>query len=178
VEGTGKPNMPANNGVAWQDLSLILNSNLDVSLGLFTNRGENGQISLSLSLTQSFIADLHQGDLGLYLTARSDDVGFTFNSRDFGNTNAQPFLSITAAANPRPRIDAIGLAGTNVSVSFEVVSNWAYRLQGANMLPPPGPDPGNWSDLLTIMPQLSATNVVYLDGLTNGSRFYRLVASP
>src|SRR6185436_8066346 len=32
LEGTGKPMAPTNNGVAWQDLPTILNSNLDTSL--------------------------------------------------------------------------------------------------------------------------------------------------
>jgi len=37
-------------GVAWQDLPLILNSNLDQSLGVFTNTGANGSISFNLAL--------------------------------------------------------------------------------------------------------------------------------
>jgi hypothetical protein len=175
TEGTGKPMAPTTDGVAWQDLPQILNSNLDVSLGVFTNGGANGQISFSLALAESFLVHLHQGgEVGLYLTARSPEVGFTFNSRNFGNTNAQPALKLSATANPRPRIDAITLAGTNVSVSFGIVSNWTCRLQGANDLPPSG----GWSDLLVLPSQPTATNVVYLEVATNGRRFYRLALSP
>jgi len=144
VEGTGKPNMPTSDGLTWQDLQTIVNSNLDVSLGLFTNSGSNRQISFGLILQESFVADIrHGGEAGLYLTARSNEVGFTFNSRNFGNTNSQPLLMITAMANPHPKIDVIELVGTNVLVRFGTVSNWTYRLQGANMLPQPGSAPGS-----------------------------------
>jgi hypothetical protein len=179
IEGTGKPNAPTSDGVAWQDLPLILNSNLDVSLGVFTNSGANGQISFGLGLAERFLVDLRQGgEAGLYLTARSPEIGFTFNSREFGNTNAQPMLVVRAAANPRPRIDALSFTGTNVAVSFGTVPNWGYRLQCATALAQALPGPGSWLDLLTIPPQPSATNVVYLDGVTNGERFYRLSVSP
>ena len=179
VEGTGKPNMPTSDGLTWQDLQTLVNSNLDVSLGLFTNSGSNGRISFGLTLQERFVADIRQGgEVGLYLTARSDEVGFTFNSRNFGNTNAQPLLMITAATNPHPQIDAIELAGTNVLVSFGTVSNWTYRLQGANMLPQPGSAPWSWSDLFISPSQPYATNLQFVDGLTNGGRFYRLAVSP
>src|SRR5262245_24945678 len=39
VEGSGKPMTPTTDGVAWQDLPVLLNSNLDKSLGVFTNAG-------------------------------------------------------------------------------------------------------------------------------------------
>ena len=177
TEGTGKPMAPTTDGVAWQDLPQILNSNLDVSLGVFTNRGANGQISFSLALTESFVEALHQGgEVGLYLTARSPEVGFTFNSRNFGNTNAQPMLVVLATVNPRPRIDAITLVGTNVSVSFSMVSNWTYTLQSAVGLTAPGSM--NWSNLLTVPAQPDATNIVFVEAATNPQWFYRLLVSP
>src|SRR5882762_4003038 len=48
IEGTGRPNAPTSDGVTWQDLPAILNLNVDVSLGVFTNSGANAQISFLL----------------------------------------------------------------------------------------------------------------------------------
>ena len=106
----------------------------------------------------------------------SNVVAALDNSRNLGNTNSQPRLMITAAVNPRPRIDAIALAGINVSVSFTTVSNWTYKLQCAGSLGATAA--GNWSNLLTVPAQPAATNVVFLEAATNRQRIYRLLVSP
>jgi hypothetical protein len=168
---------PTEDGVTWQDLPLILNSNPDTSLGVFTNTGVNGQVAFTLQIAETFLADMRSGgELSLYLTASNLEVGFTFNSRNFGNTNAQPWLEVTAVANPRPAIDSITLAGRNVLVSFGATTNWTYRLQRADALPAVGT--GTWSDVLIVPPQALPTNVVYIDGATNAAAFYRLAVSP
>jgi hypothetical protein len=58
-------------------------------------------------------------------------AGFTFNSRNFGNTNAQPLLEVTAMANPKPRIDNLVVVGRNIQLSFGVATNYTCRLQRA-----------------------------------------------
>jgi hypothetical protein len=176
VEGTGKPSAPTTDGVAWQDLPLIVNSNLDVSLGVFTNSGVNGQLSANLALVDRFLEDLRTGgELSLQLTARSPEIGFTFNSRNFGNTNSQPVLVVRAAANPMPRIETVAIARSTVTISFGTVSNWAYTLQGATGLESAAP--AIWSNLLTIPAQPNGTNVVFVEAATNSQRLYRLSVS-
>lgn len=177
VEGTGKPDGPTSDGVTWDDLPGLVNSNLDVPLGIFTNSGADGQISFTLGLADPLVVAIRQGtDVNLHLTAASPQIGFTFNSRNFGNTNDQPVLEVTAAVNPQPRLGGIALAGSHVSVSFEAVSNWTYRLQGSQFFTPSGA--GNWTDLLVIPPQLASTNVIYQDVAAKPMRFYRLSVSP
>jgi len=61
IEGTGKPAMPTSDGVTWQDLPAILNSNVERSLGTFTNAGIDGQESFALATPQGFVADLRSG---------------------------------------------------------------------------------------------------------------------
>jgi hypothetical protein len=176
AEGTGRPMAPTDDGVAWQDLSQILNSNTDVSLGVFTNRGADGQESFTLALSNRFVTDLRAGgELSLYLTAQSPGIGFTFNSRSFGNTTAQPALVITAAANPHPCIDSIALEGTNVAIRFKTVPDWTYSLQC--VFQPPVTNARSWSNLLVLPPQPGGSNVVFLDALAQ-RRFYRLAVSP
>jgi hypothetical protein len=176
-EGTGRPMAPTSDGVAWQDVPSIVNSNLDQSLGVFTNRGADVQLSFGLALADRFLTDLRSGgEVGFYLTARSSEIGFTFNSRSFGNTNAQPVLMIKAAANPRPRIDAIAQAGTNVTVSFETVSNWNYILQVTDDLRPASS--AGWSKVVSVPAQVTNGHAVFLDPIAGPKRFYRLSVSP
>jgi hypothetical protein len=175
-EGTGRPISPTTDGIAWQDLPLLLNSNLDESLGVFTNSGANGSVFFSLALSGRFLADLRSGgEIGLCLTAHSPEVGFTFDSRNFGNVSAQPALVVIAEANPRPRIDGIELAGTNVSVSFGTVSNWNYALQFVDDLRPASG--AGWSNLMNVPAQITNGYAVFVDGVTRPRRFYRLSVS-
>jgi len=176
IEGTGKPSAPTTDGVSWEDLPTILNSNRDKSLGIFTNAGADGPIALNLELAESFVANFRLGgQVSLHLTAASPGVGFTFNSRNFGNTNAQPALEIITAADPRPRIDNVFLGDGNLLISFDAVSNWTYRLQRTDSFQEF--PTGIWSDVLTIPAQASTTNIVYRDAATNPARLYRLSLS-
>ncbi|SPE59054.1 exported hypothetical protein [Verrucomicrobia bacterium] len=177
IEGTGTPKGPTSDGVTWNDLPGTVNPNLDVSLGVFTNSGVDGEISFTLALADPLVAGIRRGaDVNLHLTAARPEVGFTFNSRNFGNTNDQPVLEVTAVVNPEPRIGAIIASGGQVSISFQAVSNWIYRLQAAQALTPVGP--GDWIDLLVVPAQPTSTNVLYQDAATNQTRFYRLSVSP
>jgi hypothetical protein len=173
TEGTGRPNAPTSDGVTWQDLPGILNSNLDVSLGVFTNSGSNAQISFLLTPADSLIADVRSGgELSLYLTAVSPDSGFTFNSRNFGNTNAQPFLELNAVANPGAKIDSIVISNLNAIVSFDTVSNWSYCVLGADNLS------GPWSNLWAMPAQSTNGSGSFVEEAVRGQRYYRLKASP
>jgi len=177
LEGTGKPNAPTSDGVTWNDLPGLVNSNRDVSLGIFTNAGVNSQSAFALALADNFITDVRQGnEVSLLLTAASPEVGFTFNSRNFGNTNAQPRLDVTALPNPRPMFDSVASMGEDIVVSFSATTNWVYQLQRADFMAATQSEA--WSNVLTISPQVSPTNVVYSERLTNTRGFYRLSVSP
>jgi hypothetical protein len=60
-----------------------------------------------------FLTDvLNGGEVGLFLTAASSSVGFTFNSKEFTTASARPILEITAVAVPEPAalsLFAVGL---------------------------------------------------------------------
>jgi hypothetical protein len=178
VEGTGKPITPTADGVVYQDLSSVLNPALDKSLGSFTNSGLDGTVSFTLPLTGGLVSNVLAGaDLNLYLTAASDSVGFTFNSKDFTGTNSWPVLTIKAAAKPPVRITSIQDLGANqVALRFNTASNWTYVLQGLGRLTVGSP--GNWSNLLTVAAKPFDDQAQFVDGVTNGQRFYRLVVSP
>jgi hypothetical protein len=100
-------------------------------------------------------------------------VGFTFNSRNFGNTNTQPRLEVTALSSPKALIDSIACVDGNIIVSFSATTNSVYRLQRADAV-----EGAPWVDILTVPAEAAPTNIVYVDGLTNGLGFYRLSVSP
>jgi hypothetical protein len=172
IEGTGRPNAPTNDGVCWQDLPAILNSNV-VSLGVFTNAAANAQISFPLKLAEQLMVDLRSGgEVSLYLTAVSPDMGFTFNSRNFGNTNAQPFLEFSAVANPRATINSIVFSNLNAIVSFDTISNWNYCVLSADKLS------GPWSNAFTMPAQLTNGHASFSEAAPHSERYFKLKVSP
>ena len=112
AEGTGTPSSPASSGITWNGLSSLLNSNLDLSLGTFSNGGTNGLLSLSLGLPAAFVTDVAAGGLvSLSMTAPANStIGFTANSREFGTASARPLLAITAIPEPTTLM-LFGLSG-------------------------------------------------------------------
>ena len=178
IEGTGIPSLPTTQGVSWQDLPTILAPGLDKTLGFFTNSGTDGELSFELTLVPSFVSDIRSGtEVGLYFTAASPEIGFTFDARSFVVPDDRPRLEITAAARPSARLDAITLTNNNlVSIGFNTLSNWNHTLQATDAAN--GLVSAVWSNLLSVPAQPSNGRVEYLDGLTNRQRFYRLFLTP
>jgi len=173
IEGTGRPNTPTNDGVTWQDMPAILNSNADVSLGAFTNTGANTRVSFPLKLAEQFIVDMRSSaEVSLYLTASSSNIGFTFNSRSFGNTNAQPFMELSAVANPRATINSIVFSNLNAIVSFDTISNWNYCVLSADKLS------GPWSNAFTMPAQLTNGHASFSEAAPHSERYFKLKVSP
>ena len=171
--------MTTTNGVAYQDLSSILNPALDASLGTFTNSGLDAAVSFPLALAGGLVSNILAGaDVNLYLTAASGSVGFTFNSRDYTDSNAWPGLTLTMVAKPVARITSIERVGTTqVALQFNTASNWSYVLQGADGPPTGLPGTSGWSSLLTVPAQPFDDQASFADGVTNRQRFYRLLVS-
>jgi hypothetical protein len=178
VEGTGKPTDPTTDGVTYQDLSFVLNPALDESLGSFTNNGLDGPVSFPLPLAEGLVSNVIAGaDVNLYLTAASDSVGFTFNSKDFTGTNAWPVLTITAAAKPLVWITSIeGLGANQVALRFNTASNWTYVVQGLDRLP--AGSAAGWSNLFLVAAQPLDGQALFVDGVSNRQRLYRLLVTP
>ncbi len=173
IEGTGIPKGPTTDGVAWNDLPLLLNAVTDASLGQFTNRGVDARLSFDLTLKEPLLSAVRSGTrVNLYLTAANPQIGFTADSRTFFDPSSFPSLEIVAAANPHPRIESINSQGTNAVITFSTLSKWTYVVQGANGLA------GSWSNLLTIPAQSTNGNALYVEPEGDGQRLYRLSVSP
>jgi hypothetical protein len=113
TEGTGTPAIPTTDGITYNDESLLLTNT--ASLGTFTNSGADGIESFVLSLPPSFVTDIAAGgEIGLFLSSTDPKIGFTFNARSFGSTNARPFLEISAIS--KPGIASFMVSETNVVI--------------------------------------------------------------
>jgi hypothetical protein len=177
VEGTGTPNTPTADGVAYQDLPSVLTPAADVSLGQFTNSGVSGVVSFPLTLVEVLVSNIVAGsDLNLYLTAASASVGFTFDSRNFATPSAWPSLEITAVAKPLVRITSIERLGANqVALRFNTASNWTYVVQGLDGLGAATTE--GWSNLFTVAAKPLDDQAVFVDVVASWQRFYRLSVS-
>jgi hypothetical protein len=126
TEGTGTPMAPTTDGIVYNDESSILNPGSDLSLGTFANAQMNTRQTFALPTTSSaFLADIQNGgEVELFLTAASNSIGFTFNSKDFTTASARPVLEVTAAAVPEP--SAIGLLGFGLIILCLVRQRWPF----------------------------------------------------
>jgi len=126
TEGTGNPMSPTTTGLTYSTQSTLLNAGADVSLGTsFANSDpttSSGNVVHDYSLpfaNTSFYNDLAGGgNVSLYMTATSSNVGYTFIGRSGpGNPGTSPTLSVTASVVPEPGrgllvLAALGLVAT------------------------------------------------------------------
>ncbi len=115
VEGTGKPQKPTTDGIAWQDEFSILDPQTDLVLGEFSSTGEDVELAFELSLPEPVRADIQAGGhVSLLLTAVDDALGFTFNSRSIRPPRIPPALVLTANI-PEPTSLALLAVGALVA---------------------------------------------------------------
>jgi hypothetical protein len=146
VEGTGIPMGTTTAGITYDEEPSLLNSNTDMNLGDFTNTGLNAALSFSLALPAAFVTNMQAGgEVSLFMTAISPEIGFTFNSRDFPTGSAHPFLVVSAVA--QPGISAVSLSGTNLILSATngVAGGTYYLLTSTNLAAPPS----QWTSIMT-----------------------------
>jgi len=177
-EGTGSPNVPTTDGVTFQDLPALLDSAHDLSLGVFTNNGADGPLTISLPLQPAFVEDLRAGGpMTLQFTPASDSIGFTFLSRNDPRTSLRIALELTVAAGPPPSISGIERFGNSeVLIRFTVRSNWTHFLQRQDTL---GTNIGlSWTNIFTVSSAPSNTQAEVHDTVTNAQRSYRLLVVP
>ena len=134
IEGTGTPNLPTTDGICYNNEAALLNPSTDASLGIYTNAGVNYTNSYQLALPPVFVSDLDTGgEVDFFLTAASPNIGFTFNSQNFGTASARPFLIVSAV--PRPGITAFSLVTTNlVLTATNGVAGGTYYVLGSTNL--------------------------------------------
>jgi len=106
VEGTGggmgSPGYPTTSAVSFNSIPTLLSGTVD-SLGTFTYTppGNTSYVTYTLPLNPDLVTDTGAGgDLSLYFYAADNQVGYLFNSKEFGSNH--PELTVTATAAPEP----------------------------------------------------------------------------
>jgi len=168
-EGSGNPNTPSMDGIAWNNEPTNLNSNVDQSLGTFVNGGTDGVVRLALGLPSRFVGDISTGGLvSFYMTAPTNSaVGFTFHSHNFVDSTQWPFLEITAVQ--MPQITSLVIAGTDVKIALAPSINITNAVEYSSNLAS-----NSWSMLTNIVG--SGGNAVVIDpgAALLPKRFYRV----
>jgi hypothetical protein len=101
--------------LTWNTKGIYLNSDTDLSIGIFTNLYHGDAYfpiqRFSLSLPEALVNDIRSGDdVSFYLTALDPSIGFTFNSRDITGTRPPPCLEIVAAVYNKADLNHDGCA--------------------------------------------------------------------
>ncbi len=111
IEGTGMPITPTTDGVTFSTLSSYEGAN-DETVGTFSSTAAtSGNVTRTLPLTPSFLADATAGnEVSLLMLPADSGVSYLVNSRSFNNSAMRPVLAITASAVPEPGAGAL-LAG-------------------------------------------------------------------
>jgi len=168
-EGTGNPNAPTTDGVVYTNEPSLLNSNVDQSLGNFTNGGTDGLVRATLGLPANFLTDMISGGTNSFFitTVTNSPVGFTFHSHNFVDPAQWPFLEI--AAVQMPQIISISVTGADVRITFATSAGVTNVVEYNGDL-----TTTNWNALTSLLGTGSNTNVADVGGAALSKRLYRV----
>jgi hypothetical protein len=168
VEGTGTPNIPTTDGVDYNSLPDLLSGAHEIlGTNTYTPPGNNISVIYALPLTANLVADLTGGgDVTFLLYAADNQIGYLFNSYNYGRGN-QPLIMVTAA----PLVEI--LSGTFTNDSFQLTGignhNVTYQIQASTNLATT-----NWQTIGTATADSSGTIQFDDTGASNQpQRFYR-----
>jgi len=168
VEGAGTPNQPTTDGVTYDSLpELVSGVNQILCTNLFTPPGNNVPATYPLPLIANLVANASAGsDVTFLLYAADDQIGFLFNSINYGRGNepliqviATPILSIVSGVYTNGGFLLTGIGNNNQSYKIQASTNLATT---------------NW---LTIgMANADGNGKILFDEVsaTNAKCFYRL----
>jgi len=168
VEGTGTPNLPTADGVTCDALPGLLSGASEIlGTNLYTPPGNNVPVTYPLPLTTNLVGDVSAGgDVTFLFYAADDQIGYLFNSVNYGHGN-EPLMQVVVAPL-RPV-----LAGAFTAGGFQLTGvasdNATYQIQASTNLAA-----ANW---LTIGKATAdgRGNILFEDfSATNARRFYRL----
>jgi hypothetical protein len=168
AEGTGTPNVPTTDGVAYNSLPDLLSGPHEIlGTNTYTPPGNNVPVSYALPLTANLVAETAcGGNVTFLLYAADNQIGYLFNSYNYGRGN-QPRLLVTAA--PLVKI----LSGTFTSGVFRLAgvgsNNTSYQIQASTNLAV-----ANWLTIGTATADSSGAIQFADAGASNQpQRFYR-----
>ena len=169
VEGTGRPNMPTTDGVAYGSLPALLAETHEIlCTNTYVPPGDNVHVTWPLPLSQDLVDDItNGGPVSFRFYAADNQVSYLFNSHNFGNGN-EPLIHATAI----PRLKMISGYSTNGLFHLIAVAstNLPCQMQASSDL-----SATNWQTLGTVT--ADDAGVIQFDDSTDSGhnqRYYRL----
>ena len=134
IEGTGTPNLPTTDGVAYDSLpDLLAGSHEILGTNVYAPPGDNVPESYALPLRTNLLSDVQQGGaVSFLLYAADNQIGYLFNSREYGRGNepklqivAAPILRLVSGAFVSGAFQLNGIGGTNTIYNVQASTNLA-----------------------------------------------------
>jgi hypothetical protein len=169
LEGTGSPKSPTTDGVTYGSLPLLLSAlHEPLCTNTYVPPGDNVPVTWPLPLNADLVADIAAGgSVTFRFYAADNQVGYLFNSREYGRGN-QPLILVAAA--PLLRITSGSLTNGAFHLTGIGNNNAVYQIQAS-------PDLSNTHWQTIGMATASPNGAIQFDdtSATNQScRFYRL----
>ncbi len=169
VEGTGTPSLPTTDGVTYDSLSDLLSGAHEIlCTNTYVPPGNNVPVTYVLPLNTNLVADVSGGgDVTILLYAADNQIGYLFNSYNYGRGN-EPLIRVVAA--PLLRILSGAFTGDGFLLIGVGTPNTDYQVQASSVLPAV-----QWEVLGTATADDAGT-IQFNDpgAATNACRFYRL----
>ena len=170
AEGTGTPALPTSDGVTWDSLPGLLSGPCKIlGTNIYSPPGINVPVTYPLPLDTNLItAIVSGGDTSLLFYAADNQIGYLFNSREYGrgndpliNLTATPLLEILSGHFTNGVFHLTGICSPNVQCEVQANSDLTKT---------------NWQILGTVT---TTNGIIQFDdtAATNQHRFYRLSES-
>jgi hypothetical protein len=168
IEGTGTPALPTTDGVTFGSLPDLLSGPTDIlRTNTYNPPGDNVPVIYTLPLETNLLADIESGgDTSLLFYAADDQIGYLFNSHEYGRSN-EPFINVMAA----PLLEILSCGFTNGVFYFVGIGgpNLQYQVQENSDL-----TTTNWEVLGAVTAGTNGVIQFADTTATNRQRFYRL----
>jgi hypothetical protein len=135
VEGTGTPNLPTTDGVTYDSLPGLLSGAYEIlCTNTYVPPGNNVPVTYLLPLATNLVNDVSGGgDVTFLLYAADDQIGYLFNSYNYGRGN-EPLIDVTATVYAVPLkilsgyftnglFHLTGIGGTDLQYQVQASSN-------------------------------------------------------
>jgi hypothetical protein len=172
AEGTGTPNLPTTDGVTYDSLTLtdlLSGAHAILCTNTYTPPGDNVPVTYTLPLNADFLADVSGGgDVSLLFYAADNQIGYLFNSHEYGRGN-QPQINVTATLKVvQPKILSAYFTNGFFHLTGSGGTNLQYQVQANSALTT------NWQTIGTAT--ANSAGVFQFDdtAATPPRRFYRL----
>jgi hypothetical protein len=172
VEGTGNPGQPTTDGITYDSLPGLLSDTHEIlCTNTYSPPGTNVPVIYALPLSTNLVAAaLTGGDVNFLFYAADNQIGYLFNSHEYGRGN-QPLIQVVAVSKT-PQLKILSGWFTNSLFHLTAVggSNLQYQVQANSDL-----TTTNWETVGAVT--ADGTGMILFDD-TNAAgqnrRFYRL----